>query len=562
MHLSRIIGITLLPLMLTYCTNKETKEALASAESLMWVKPDSALTIMESIDTLRINGRASKALYSLLYSMALDRNHVVVTDSRIITQAVKYYERHGSPDDRFKSLCYLGRIQNAANEYDKAVVTFSKALEHADKVKNRKFVGFVYSDIALSHTNTYNYSECNDCYDKAIVCFKESGDDDFVRMMEVNKAKNYVSMMDYHAADSLFRKIINDESFPLYYRAYSMAAYGLLLSFGQLADEKKALGLFEEAIRLSGNQNILSLNQECAYAYLLDLFGRKNDSKRILSELQKKGQGESTEFNYCMGRIYRLNGENGLAFDYLIKSTQDFDAKALKMQIQSSSVAQKNYYLEQSHEREKELIIHHFWTICYVTVSIILILSVGILFYKKARKVEEERRRILILKETTDIRLDEADKSIAQIKADYDIIKKNYLELYLSQGSWLMKLADILYSARNKGLKPYGLRAEVYDRIAAMIGGINVDDVGQRRFEVELNKLYGGIMTQFRNEFHNLLDETDIRFFSCVVARFDAAIILRIFNLPSKSAVYMKKNRIKEKIRKSEAPNKDKFLLF
>ena len=107
MHLSRIIGITLLPLILTYCTNKETKEALASAESLMWVKPDSALTIMESIDTLRINGRASKALYSLLYSMALDRNHVVVTDSRIITQAVKYYERHGSPDDRFKSLCAI-----------------------------------------------------------------------------------------------------------------------------------------------------------------------------------------------------------------------------------------------------------------------------------------------------------------------------------------------------------------------------------------------------------------------------------------------------------------------
>lgn len=515
MHLSRIIGITLLPLMLTYCTNKETKEALASAESLMWVKPDSALTIMESIDTLRINGRASKALYSLLYSMALDRNHVVVTDSRIITQAVKYYERHGSPDDRFKSLCYLGRIQNAANEYD-----------------------------------------------KAIVCFKESGDDDFVRMMEVNKAKNYVSMMDYHAADSLFRKIINDESFPLYYRAYSMAAYGLLLSFGQLADEKKALGLFEEAIRLSGDHDILSLNQECAYAYLLDMVGRKNDSKRIISELQKKGQGESTEFNYCMGRIYRLNGENGLAFDYLVKSTQDFDAKVLKMQIQSSSVAQKNYYLERSHEREKELIIHHFWTICYVTVSIILILSVGILFYKKARKVEEERRRILILKETTDIRLDEADKSIAQIKTDYDIIKKNYLELYLSQGSWLEKLADILYSAQDKNLKPYGLRAAVYDKISDMIGGINVDDAGQKRFEAELNKLYGGIMTQFRREFHDLLDETDIRFFSCVVARFEASIILRIFNLPSKSAVYMKKNRLKEKIRKSKAPDKDKFLLF
>ena len=131
-----------------------------------------------------------------------------------------------------------------------------------------------------------------------------------------------------------------------------------------------------------------------------------------------------------------------------------------------------------------------------------------------------------------------------------------------SQGSWLEKLADILYSAQDKNLKPYGLRAAVYDKISDMIGGINVDDAGQKRFEAELNKLYGGIMTQFRREFHDLLDETDIRFFSCVVARFEASIILRIFNLPSKSAVYMKKNRLKEKIRKSKAPDKDKFLLF
>lgn len=39
-----------------------------------------------------------------------------------------------------------------------------------------------------------------------------------------------------------------------------------------------------------------------------------------------------------------------------------------------------------------------------------------------------------------------------------------------------------------------------------------MDDVGQRRFETELNRLYGGVMTQFRDEFRNLLDETDIRF--------------------------------------------------
>lgn len=110
------------------------------------------------------------------------------------------------------------------------------------------------------------------------------------------------------------------------------------------------------------------------------------------------------------------------------------------------------------------MIFHRFWTICYVAVSIIIILSVGVFFYGRARRAEDERKRILILKEAADVRLDETDKSITQIKAEYDIIKKNYLKLYLSQGFWLDRLASILYSAKNKNLKPYGLRAEVYEK--------------------------------------------------------------------------------------------------
>ncbi len=544
------------------CVDKKIEETFASVESIMWVKPDSALMIIESIDTLKLKGKTQKAKYSLLYSMALDRNQVVVTNPRIITPAVQYYECHGNLDDRLKSLCYLGRIQNAMGRYDEAIVTFSKALEHSDKVKDRRMVGFVCSDIALTYAKTYNYSECNACYDKAITCFEESGDEKFAQMMELNKAKTYVNMMNYAAADSLFSKIISDDKFPLNYKVSAMKSYGKMLTFGQYADEKKALEIFEKAIKLSGNKNTLSLNQNCAYAYLLEMFGRKEDSRTIMSYLRENGYGESAEFNYCMARICRLNKDNGRAFDYLVRSTQDYDARVLEMQVQSSSIAQKDYYLEQSHEKEKAMIFHRFWTICYVAVSIIIILSVGVFFYGRARRAEDERKRILILKEAADVRLDETDKSITQIKAEYDIIKKNYLKLYLSQGFWLDRLASILYSAKNKNLKPYGLRAEVYEKISDMIGRINVDDVGQRRFETELNRLYGGVMTQFRDEFRNLLDETDVRFFSCVVARFDASIILHIFNLPSKSAVYMRKNRLKEKIRNSEAPNKEKFLLF
>lgn len=73
------------------CVDKKIEETFASVESIMWVKPDSALMIIESIDTLKLKGKTQKAKYSLLYSMALDRNQVVVTNPRIITPAVQYY---------------------------------------------------------------------------------------------------------------------------------------------------------------------------------------------------------------------------------------------------------------------------------------------------------------------------------------------------------------------------------------------------------------------------------------------------------------------------------------
>ena len=71
-----------------------------SAENVMWTRPDSALAALESIDTLALKTKAQRARYSLLYTMALCRNHLTIQDLRVIKPAASYYERHGSNDDR------------------------------------------------------------------------------------------------------------------------------------------------------------------------------------------------------------------------------------------------------------------------------------------------------------------------------------------------------------------------------------------------------------------------------------------------------------------------------
>ena len=89
------------------CGNREAGRIMDSAENIMWTRPDSALAALESIDTLTLKTKAQRARHSLLYTMALARNHTTITDLRVIKPAASYYEHHGSNDDRMKMFFYL-----------------------------------------------------------------------------------------------------------------------------------------------------------------------------------------------------------------------------------------------------------------------------------------------------------------------------------------------------------------------------------------------------------------------------------------------------------------------
>ena len=81
------IGILLCALTLSSCASKDVTQALSRADELMWTKPDSALAVLESVDTLDLKTKAQRAEFSLLYTMALDRNHFTIPNLHIIEPA-------------------------------------------------------------------------------------------------------------------------------------------------------------------------------------------------------------------------------------------------------------------------------------------------------------------------------------------------------------------------------------------------------------------------------------------------------------------------------------------
>ena len=78
--------------LLSSCTiRQDYNQQLLKADSLMQLRPDSALNILKSMSSEKLSTRADNAYYALLLTQAQDKNFVVQKDDSLIQIAVHYY---------------------------------------------------------------------------------------------------------------------------------------------------------------------------------------------------------------------------------------------------------------------------------------------------------------------------------------------------------------------------------------------------------------------------------------------------------------------------------------
>ncbi len=112
-HISLLLSVGFL---LLACSG-HNNAAFDRAASLMDSLPDSALTILNAIDTTRID-RDGKARRALLLSEAYYKNFIDVADDSLASVAYGYYvtEGHGSDSDRMLSAFLLALVCDNAGD--------------------------------------------------------------------------------------------------------------------------------------------------------------------------------------------------------------------------------------------------------------------------------------------------------------------------------------------------------------------------------------------------------------------------------------------------------------
>ena len=188
-----IISVTLL---LTSCDEKGHKidAAMNKAESIMNTHPDSALHLLQEIDTTGLQ-KARMARFALLLTKAKYKNYENLDNIGLIKKAVDYY--NGTNDStEVQSLYYYAVTLDDTGNLDKAVTIFHHSNDIATEINDHFYKGMTAR--ALS-----DYYKNNFMYVKALALCLEA-QESFRKYESDNKIPNrkYSSWMDIMTATS------------------------------------------------------------------------------------------------------------------------------------------------------------------------------------------------------------------------------------------------------------------------------------------------------------------------------------------------------------------------
>ena len=129
----RLLLITLL-LSTTACTkHREYDTVLNTADTLLSVRPDSVIQLLEPLASKQEKmEKSQKMRWQLLLLMAQNKCDTVFHSDSIQEELVKYYDSHGTPNERMLAHYLLGRAYSDMGEAPKALKSFQRATECAD----------------------------------------------------------------------------------------------------------------------------------------------------------------------------------------------------------------------------------------------------------------------------------------------------------------------------------------------------------------------------------------------------------------------------------------------
>jgi len=201
----KIILLTLLCGLLASCAkwgNTENNRLMQQALELAETMPDSALTLLDAVNTASFN-RAQTAEYTLLRVQARTNAGMDLTTDAEIFQAWEYFVKKKNAEKAALAGFYASWVANAQKKPDLQMDVYLKSLPFAEKEKNMLLQGKFYQNMGYLNYSKQLFDDAINNYRKALKYYKAAGNQYQREALTLNNIAN-AYLMNQHTDSAQF----------------------------------------------------------------------------------------------------------------------------------------------------------------------------------------------------------------------------------------------------------------------------------------------------------------------------------------------------------------------
>lgn len=521
-------------------------------------RPDSALTILRGIPYNKLTGAAEKARYCLLLEAALDKNDLPL-DSVLAANTVRYYSKHGSPDDKMKSWMYLGRYYRRQKNFKQAAISFSHAESFANLAADRQAAGLVYS--WLGELYRLQQDDTRDLHYEALSAraFQDAGDSANFNISRAYLALAFQRRQQWALSDSLYEQVLPALSHDTLASSVFISYYAqskVIRPDGDV-DPAYAIALLDRKQDVFGRD--WDLTDVSVYALASAMLGDNATCQMLLDLIDRQPLAVQEQASYIKYRIARFRKQYDIAIPLLEATYVRQDSLVSDLLSQSLAQLLKNHYETEALLRQEQLKHQRTWTA--FTLMLIVIAAIGaclVLLFRKRQQLAE-KDRLLRLSEETNRMLDETLRQHAEkeqgVEATRAILRQRYADMYKKQYEAIGSLCDSYFS------QEYSLenrKDRVYAKVSNLLAYISEDKSLHARFEEQINREMDDIIRHLRQDLGEL-SETNSRVVCYHLIGFSPNTIATILNT-SPNAVYIRLSRLRDRIQQLDSQSQERYL--
>lgn len=542
--MNRFLSLFSVSIIFLSCVSTRVENILDDVDSYIFERPDSALTVLESLDRNLLTTQKSRAHHALLYAMALDKNFINVDNDSIALVAVDYYTKHADNKYKARAFYYLGLSYYYSLEYDKAIQEFTKAEEVAQKCDSL-YWGMTMIAQADTYINTYNEVEEYNCLCKAYEIYDGLSAEYYLDATRVRIARHFANQKSYAKSDSLLMSIIGESDIDYKVKAVALVDYAYSQAIRGKSGGISAVKTYEE-VSENYDLSFMSLRDYWAWAYALHNLGREDESDGIVNQLLQLDTTITAEYwQYVFAKEIK---DYKRALHHLEKTVEKNELEVENVLKQELSLKQRDY-----HRAQSELYFYKMSNrtkmLCSIVIIVVMIVGYILIFIKRyIHKQQEEKQRYMEY-------VAEIMRQLDSLKnEDRSSLKRRYIDLYKSKFEVLRSLSDQYLLTENR----VDAEEKMYRKVVSLVNQIRNDEEHRAKFESMLDNDLDGIMSKIRQELPRL-KEIDYAIFSYWIIGFDVTTISRLLDT-NLNIIYIRKTRIKQQIKETRPEHMEQFL--